>query len=170
MSYEIINEKLGIRACGIADLTGEQVRHFLGLWEEGAKIGSLTLFYDNESGYIVLNKDNSDYNFYLNLAEVYLDSSEEERQEIDNMCKGHGAREALVVLRNCIKFRETKKQMELLSHAQYVEDEYNISHELLREIKKKYSFSSDMFCMYKAFQFGVIQGKRMERAKRNKQV
>ena len=46
--YEVINEELGIKACGLADLTAEQVSHFLGLWEEGATIGTLTAFVDNE--------------------------------------------------------------------------------------------------------------------------
>lgn len=28
--YEVINEELGIKACGLADLTAEQVNHFFG--------------------------------------------------------------------------------------------------------------------------------------------
>ena len=32
--YEVINEKLGIKACGLADLTAEQVNLFLGRWSE----------------------------------------------------------------------------------------------------------------------------------------
>ena len=34
--YEMINEELGIKACGLADLTADQVNHFLGLWEDGS--------------------------------------------------------------------------------------------------------------------------------------
>ena len=40
--YEVVNDELRIKACGLADLTAEQVSDFLKLWEDGAKIGTLT--------------------------------------------------------------------------------------------------------------------------------
>ena len=49
---------------------------------------------------------------------------------------------------------------------QYIDDEYDISYGLMCEIEKEYPNSNPKFWMFKAFQFGVIQGKRMERAKR----
>lgn len=42
--YEVINEELGIKACKLADLTADQVNRFLGLWEDGVRIGTLTVF------------------------------------------------------------------------------------------------------------------------------
>ena len=40
--------------------------------------------------------------------------------------------------------------------------------ELAESIKQNYSFSSDVFWMWKIFQFGFVFGKRAERAKRKK--
>lgn len=38
MKYEMINEELRIASCSLADLTLEQVKHFLGQWEPGSNI------------------------------------------------------------------------------------------------------------------------------------
>lgn len=46
MKYEMINEELRIARCSLADLTLEQVKHFLGQWEPGSNIGNLILFYE----------------------------------------------------------------------------------------------------------------------------
>lgn len=46
MKYEMINEELRIASCSLADLTLEQVKHFLGQWEPGSNIGNLILFYE----------------------------------------------------------------------------------------------------------------------------
>ena len=48
MKYEMINEELRIASCSLADLTLEQVKHFLGQWEPGSNIGNLILFYEKE--------------------------------------------------------------------------------------------------------------------------
>ena len=76
MKFEIVNEELKIAACRLADLTMEQVKGFLQQWEDGSSIGTLTLFYDRESGYIVLNRDNKDYKIFLDIAEGYLRASD----------------------------------------------------------------------------------------------
>lgn len=55
--YEIIDETLKIAGCGISDLTFEQTSSFLSQWEDGATLGSLTLFINTETGYLVLNRD-----------------------------------------------------------------------------------------------------------------
>lgn len=52
-------------------------------WEDGASIGTLTLFYDKESGYVVLNQDNKDYKMYLDIAEAYLGASVERREAVE---------------------------------------------------------------------------------------
>ena len=71
MQYEMVNENLKIAACSISSLTLEQAKHFLELWERGATLGTLTLFYTGD-GVIVLNKDNKMYSDYLEMVENYL--------------------------------------------------------------------------------------------------
>ncbi|MCI8969443.1 MAG: tyrosine-type recombinase/integrase [Lachnospiraceae bacterium] len=48
-----IDETLKIASCGINDLTFEQASSFLSQWEDGATLGSLTLFINHETGYLV---------------------------------------------------------------------------------------------------------------------
>lgn len=90
MKFEVINEELKIAACRIADLTMEQVHSFLRQWEDGASIGTLTLFYDKESSYVVLNQDNKDYKMYLDIAEAYLGASVERREAVEQEVPGGG--------------------------------------------------------------------------------
>ena len=61
--YKIIDENLRIAACRISDLTAEMVSGFLAQWETGAKIGSLSMFFDSDKGLLVLNADNKNYDF-----------------------------------------------------------------------------------------------------------
>ncbi|MDE6992537.1 MAG: hypothetical protein K2P42_17985, partial [Lachnospiraceae bacterium] len=70
--YEIIDETLKIASCGINDLTLEQASSFLSQWEDGATLGSLTLFINSETGYLVLNRDNAQYEHNLKLAKTHL--------------------------------------------------------------------------------------------------
>lgn len=72
--YETLNAELGIDACNLSDLTAEQVSCFLGQWEEGASIGTLTVFND-EKNILILNKDNELYDTYRELAETYMGGS-----------------------------------------------------------------------------------------------
>ena len=64
--YETLNAELGIDACNLSDLTAEQVSCFLCQWEEGASIGTLTVF-NNEKNILILNKDNELYDTYREL-------------------------------------------------------------------------------------------------------
>ena len=109
--YEVINEELGIKACGLADLTAEQVNHFLGLWEDGARIGTLTVFFENETGDLVLNKDNEMYDTYRELAEIYMGASSDRREEIWENCPVPQMKETIRVMENCLKFRRTEKEL-----------------------------------------------------------
>ena len=74
MKFEAINKELKIAACGLADLTMEQVQSFLKQWEEGAGIETLTLFYGMESGYVVLKVDNPDRRLLNQITEIMNNS------------------------------------------------------------------------------------------------
>ena len=161
--YEVINEKLGIKACGLADLTAEQVNCFLGLWEDGARIGTLTVFFENETGNLVLNKDNEMYDTYRELAEVYMGASLERRKEIWEDCPVPQMKETLSVMEKCLKSRKTEKEL-FRARNNVITSEP--SRMILNEIFKRYDLSTAV-CV--AFRYGIMQGKRMERAKKKRQ-
>lgn len=104
MKYQMVNEELQIASCSIADLTMEQVQHFLKQWHPGDSIGTLTLFFENETGLLVLNRDNKNYETYKDIAEAYLKASKEEQEEIIEKAP-KGLEETFMVLSNCIKRR-----------------------------------------------------------------
>lgn len=159
--YEVISEELGIKACNLADLTAEQMGNFLGQWEDGAKIGTLTLFYERETGAVVLNKDNEMYEDYLSLAEEYLDATADIRKEVRDKCP-EGIKETLTVLENCLKSRRIEKE---LFRARKNQVTSKPSHMVLNSINNRYEGVAAVFM---AFRYGVMQGKRMERAKKHK--
>lgn len=161
MKFEVVNEKLKIAACGLADLTMEQVQGFLRQWKDGASIGTLTLFYDKESGYVVLNRDNKDYKMYLDIADAYLGASVEGRETLDKEAP-EGARETIRVLKNSLIWRKADRDI-YQAKKNYVDDSDRIT---IREIINR---SGDKVgAAYLAFRYGVMCGKRAERARRKK--
>lgn len=161
--YEIIDESLKLASCGINDLTLEQASSFLSQWEDGAKLGTLTLFFNPDTGYLVLNKDNSQYEFYLKLAKDYLSAS---GKELKKYREGFGGRleETLSVMDN---FREYSRIQSDLSMIEYQGLSVFIDHvtkSVLHSLEKKQI--PTCFLMSQAYSYGVMNGKRMERAKR----
>lgn len=159
--YEVINEELGIKACGLADLTAEQVSHFLGLWEEGATIGTLTAFVDNEI--LVLNKNNALYSTYRDIAENYMGAEIERRREIRENCPIPQMDETFDLMENCLKSRKIGKE---LFKAKNNEISSDSSWMVLHEIHRRYDLIT---AVNVAFCYGVMQGKRAERAKKKRQ-
>lgn len=161
MRYKVINEELKIASCGLADLTMEQVHHFLKQWDDDSSIGTLTLFYDRESGYVVLNQDNRDYKMYLDIADAYLGASSEGRQWIEENTP-EGMHQTILVLKNSLVWRKVDRDI-YQSKKNLIED---ADRTVISEIAKQ---SDDRaVSAYIAFRYGVICGKRAERAKKKK--
>ena len=163
MKFEVINEELKIAACRLADLTMEQVKGFLQQWEDGASIGTLTLFYDRESGYVVLNRDNKDYKIFLDIAEGYLRASDEARKRIEEETP-EGAFQTILVLKNSLIWRRIDRAIYQSRH-NFIEDpERPVVNEIIKQSDDR------AVSAYIAFRYGVICGKRTERARRKKQI
>lgn len=160
MKFEAINKELKIAACGLADLTMEQVQSFLKQWEEGASIETLTLFYDMESGYVVLNRDNKDFKLYLDIAEGYLGASVEDREALAKEAP-EMLQQTIHVLKNSLTWRKVDRDI-YKAEKNYIDDSDRI---VIREIINR---SDDKTGAYIAFCYGVMCGKRSERARRKK--
>ena len=161
MGYQIVNEELNIAACSLSDLTIEQAKHFLEQWEPGAKLNSLTLFFDRDTGLLVINKDNAKYDTYLELAEAYLVLDETEKVQKRKQAPKY-LREEIYVLDNCVEtrqFLQVKTAMEKTADA----CQYDYA---LRRIRCESAGEVDLLA--KAYSYGLIQGKRAERAKRRR--
>ena len=163
MSYEVVNKELMIEACGIGDLTLDQIECFLRLWDDDSSINSLTLF-AKKDGTVVLNRDNAHYELYKDFAEGYLKADENIRKAFKIP---KGAEETINILERVIEQRELNKIVDpvVLERMQDVMPYSEIS-KIVDAVKKRYSFSTDTFWMLKMFQFGYVYGKREERKKK----
>lgn len=161
MQYKMVNEKLKIAACSISDLTLEQAKNFLELWEKGATLGTLTLFYTGD-GVIVLNKDNEMYTDYLGMIENYLVLSNEKRKEVRQKAP-RSLTETFAVVDRCIQKRAVDVELYRIGREKYPSDEHfpvlwSIDHEE----------NDVMHKIVQAFTYGMMCGKRTERAKKHR--
>lgn len=164
--YKIIDEKLGLASCSLSDLTMQQVTCILNQFEDGAPISTLTLFYDKKADIVVLNEDNEDFDIYLGLAEVFLKSDREKAKDLVDKISS-GCCETLKVLRDVRRARKIKEELRINGHQMVVGVKGTYLHDVFNGIIKKYDrFKSPMFLMSQAYTYGVIQGKREERARR----
>lgn len=163
MHYKIINKELGIATCSLADLTMKQVNQFLKQWESGSSIGSLILFYDKEADLIVLNSSNAKYHSWQPIVEAYIVADEEQREELKKMLSKRSV-DVCRVLDNCLIERRYGRELSITKQ-QIVANEY------LPVIKALYDaeVGCPMILALSAFSYGMVCGKRIERAKKAKQ-
>ena len=162
--YKVINKELNIKSCSIGDLTMQQVQSFLELWDDGCSISTLTAFIDNEDNALVLNKDNQKYEIYLEMCKKYLSTTDEKRANFREKSKGDPHYQTVCLLDKLIEIRRVEKIMKMLGNQKekYVDYPVNVFDGIINEC----DFSDERFYMWKAYTYGIIQGKRMERAKR----
>lgn len=161
--YKLINEKLGLESCNIGDLTGYTVNCILKQWGDGVSLSELKIFYLPKRDTITLIRDNKNYNTYRELVEKYLSCGEDEREKVKSEFL-NDAREVIEVLDKVIECRKNKKDIFLLKHQPTTEIERVFRYSLMREITN--STEDHYFAMFRAFQYGVMQGKRLERSKK----
>lgn len=159
--FKIIDKKLGLASCSISDLTMKQVKDFLSGWEEGASIGTLTLFYDDEENLVVLNQDHVNYERILDMVRGYLELNEEKRDEALQKVP-ESLKETFRVLDQSIKkmqYRiEYDRTMKQCTPSECIECINYIRH------KDMDPFMSAI----NIFHYGRMYGKREERARRKR--
>ena len=155
MAYKVINEELKIASCRIADLTMDQVTAFLKVWDDDSKIGTLTLFYDQNNDYLVLNEDNNDFQLYLEIAETYLKASKEGRKKLMSEAPA-----SLLETLRVIKWFEKRRFINTWIDRACKNEMNSTEREMVKHIP------CGSVCT--AFKLGVIRGKRIERARRKR--
>lgn len=160
MKYEMINEELRIARCSLADLTLEQVKHFLGQWEPGSNIGNLILFYEKEDDVIVLNSSNKKYQVWLDIVAAYLIATGEDKEKLQEMMFKY-SEDAAKILDNCVRCRDYKKK-DFQARKNITDD---AQRDYINYILSNYNPYAAVCIAYRA---GVIFGKRQERAKKHR--
>ena len=165
--FEVIDPVLKIESCNLSDLTIEEVNSFLGQWEKGAKISSLTGFYKGD-GTFVLNKDYPNYQEILEFCKHYMTAAEKEKQQIrENEDQANWMPELALVMDNCLKSRYIAEEMKVINLLPIpIQAEIDI---LQAMYNKFYQNHKDVrFILSLAYMYGKVQGKREERARRKK--
>lgn len=167
--YKIVDEELGLASCSLSDLTMQQVTKFLGQWEDDAPIGSLTLFYDSEKDLVVLNRDNPDFDVYLRLADAVLKADDRAVQELKEKIPSSCFETVQVLKNNAVRARKIKEELRINGEQRIDWQEGTYLCAVFKAMMRKYGgWESPLFLMSQAYSYGVIQGKREERARRKK--
>lgn len=161
--YEIIDEALKIASCGINDLTFEQASSFLSQWEEGATLGSLTLFINTETGYLVLNRDNAMYEHNLKLSKTHLSASDGQIEKYRNKLGGRLS-ETVEVIDKFRGYKQVQDDLKIVGHQSLYPPDNCVTVNVLQSLQKKQI--PTWLLMSQAYSYGVMNGKRMERARR----
>ena len=160
---EVINKELKLEACSVGDLTLDMVNSILKSWNDGSSISTLTLFYLPERDAVILNRDHKEYATYREFTEAYLRCGEQEREKVKTAFKNKvGMEEVVTVLDTVITYRKKRKNIFVLKQQPLLGNGLDVS-----TMKEVLSDTEDYYVsMCMAFQYGVIQGKRLERRKK----
>ena len=159
--YQMIDEKLHIASCSLSDLTLKQVQEFLGGWEKGASIGSLTLFYDSKRRLVVLNRDNKDFEKYVDLVKNYSVLDDDGRKEAKEKAPGC-IKETIKVLDSAIKRIRFQEELDQINNNSIQEKYSDFLYYMIAVENNPYVLERS------AFLYGMACGKREERAKKKR--
>lgn len=166
MSYEVIDEEQKIAACNVADLTASQAVSFFKANGADKKIGDFTFFWRKTNGMVVLNKDNPEYEDLLSWVKDWLKLPKSKRLEAEQLVGTRAKRDA-ERLNKCADRREALEEYERIQ-MHCVDGSAVDVLELIYERSEKRQGFQEYELLMKAYTYGVMQGKRKERARRKR--
>ncbi len=175
MNCKIINKDLNLFSCNKEDVENEWMDIRTDTYHADYDIDSLVIFYNPQTDKLVLVEDAKSFEQLKNLAEEYLTLNCEQRNELHNNHISKSIVGFMNVLKKTIYIREKKiKQEALNKKVQCIKKilmENDIPYDLLNEIiaiYDSYDHGSKVFGLINIYNYGLIQGKRAERAKKKK--
>lgn len=172
MNFEIIDGNLKIAACKIEDLTTKIAESMLKRWEPGAALQDLTVFklINSEQwiGWVIINKESQYYDLLLMLTKGFLQPDKDRELLEENV--PDSLKETVDWLREEADRREAEKLIRQAGYMPIGGKGFRACEMLTDEYLRESGYNPALL-MAKAFACGIIQGKRMERAKRkNRQL
>lgn len=161
MAYKLVDEELQIYSCSLADLTLEQTADIIRKWEKDARIGELTMFYDPITGNLVLNRDNEYYENWLEVVRCYMKATDKARENVLKENYNQKVKETLEVINECVKDRRIKQEIKRIY-------KHSIPNKYKDVLEQLYEEESGCFGQSLAFIYGMMCGKREERARKKK--
>lgn len=138
----------------------------------GDRLATLTLFYDKGEDMLVLNREHKYYEQYRRIVELYMQSPVEAQELLDGQGESKPIEELRHVLDSCALIRHNSWEMFILGNQPlagcYGTDVGNIFQEIIGKAESKgfQARQNIYFLMPQAYTYGVIQGKRADRARR----
>ena len=163
MEYKhILNKDLRIAGIHIAELTLDYIESFLKQGNDGSNIGTLSIYYDGNYDYIVINLDRRDRDKILLFVETYMQLPDQKREEFK--CEAGTLSSECSVLDDCISRRNSSEMIRIAGEMIVQESGKVRKMDLFGNIRRRYK--DDYFKMNTAFNCGYMQGIRDERARR----
>lgn len=160
---EFINETERIACARLRELTAGQAGIFCRKFSD-SPLSALTVLYDGKDDILILNRDHQMHEAVRNAVLAYMDLPEDEREELrhrEDMPDLY--REIYEVIDGMILGRRTKREIFILQRQRG-----NILPESMKRAICSQCGHDGYFAMCYAYQYGIIQGKRAERARRKR--
>ena len=160
--YHLIDEKRRLYACNVAEITLEDSYCILQSWGGEHSLSEVLVFYSVTQNAVVINENCKDFNSIVKFCRGFLDADAETLEDVEaSNLEGNTWELVCRVLLEARGMMDFKDNMDMLSH-QKPGKEYNLMD------WRTYNHLMQEQQFFKIFQYGVIMGKRTERARRAK--
>lgn len=159
---QLINEKLNMWSCTLGELEYRQIKILNLALGENSKLADFESFFDDKTGQIILNKEYCHYDWAVENYTTYLEANGDERTK---MWEKHLDDDRLCDLMDYLDTIDRKrKDFEILSILPEQSSLYSAEATRMFHILKE---STDLEkIVSNLYTYGIIQGKREERAKK----
>lgn len=174
MSCKTINEELRIYSCNKEDVENEWMNIRTDTYHANYDINTLNIFYNPETDKLTLVEDTEYFESLKHITENYMTFSNEQRDEFHKVHIPKSMESFLNVLKATVDIREKRnsreKIQEKVQQLRKITSHGNYSYDVFNEIACLYdsydSGSKNSIALLAIYNYGVIQGKRAERAKK----
>lgn len=170
MNYKVIDEALKVYSCGFDDLTEEHLEQFKRQYGNEEEFKHITVFYDKGNSAIVINAEHEYFDLCKKFVIAYLSADKATREEIKierqrrNTKYSQGIIKVLdVALLDMSKEQEVTRLMQ-----QPIGKMSDVTWGVLTAIQNKTMGCGAIYSLQLAYNYGIMQGKRAERARRRK--
>ena len=171
MNYKTIDKALNLYSCGVNDLTVEHREQFKKQCVCGESFKDITVFYDIENTAIVLNEEHEYFDLSRDFVIAYLSAEQAGRNlvKIENQRKNTKYSQGIIKILD-VALVDIKAKQEFLILEKIPCGEFKQISDVIKGvfalIQKYTNCHCPLMPMQFAYLYGIIQGKRKERARK----